>query len=422
MNVMRGANLLLYVSGIILFMVSIWHHNNPENFWITFAFYASEAALVGSVADWFAVEALFKKPWGLNIPHTELIHRDREKFIKRTANIIQNELIQISDIKGSLRELDFTMMALKFLNDPKWRATSISYLCSLIVDAGKEVDLKPFAQVISDELRGKLQGEKLAPLVGALAKEAVEDGIISSMVNSILEELIKDPDWEKKIYKLLNQVLGQKNIFFDVKDLASSLTPEWISFLDDLRKEESSIRQLLDVRIKNNVENLNSTQQWRTSIECWKKDVLTNVEFVHFIKDCLDQARESLVISLKDKKEVDTIIGLWLGERLEIFSQNLNANQKKRDIYNKNIRVAIGSFIKEERSLIGEVVTNALSSKSKEDMNAFVMGIAGEDLAWIRRNGTIVGAVVGVVVYLTGYFLIDPFLGPSVRFWFGVDF
>jgi len=423
MKVMREANLLLFFSGISLLGVSVWHHFYNDNIVPTVLFYVLEAAFVGAVADWFAVTALFKQPFGIKT-HTELIHRDREAFIKNAADTVQNELVKINLIKASLRDIDFTTLFLDCFNNHQHRRVALSYLCSIALDEVRQADFKGYAQILSDELKESIKDKNLASLIGKLAQQGLKSGIIDQLINFGLEKAIQRPCWKDDIYNLLENHLGFEKIFIDTRDAAATLTPELITILNELSRENSPMRKMLNTHIRHIIDNLNTNQQWSESVGRWRNEVLTNVDFKPFIDDCLNQARDLLLKyydTTKSENIEETDMGRWLDKRLIVFCQNLKQNDERRNIYNKHIRVVVSSFINEEKNLIGEVVTTALSAKSKEDMNEFVLGIAGEDLAWIRQNGTYFGAVVGSIVFLVGYYIVDPYLGPLIRFLFGLN-
>jgi len=107
----------------------------------------------------------------------------------------------------------------------------------------------------------------------------------------------------------------------------------------------------------------------------------------------------------------------WVGQQTEKLWDTFRADTNLQDWVEERLKVAMGEFIDIEHNLVATVVTEALQRLSDQDLNRFVEDKAGEDLAWIRINGSVVGGLVGLLLFLLLHYVYDPYIMPALRAW-----
>ena len=149
----------------------------PAYPWLSWVKAFAEAGMVGGLADWFAVTALFRHPLGLPIPHTAIIPRNKDRIGEALANFIQQNFLVASVVARRMRNLDLAGAAGRFLQAPEGKETRIRQGASrLIADIFEGLDDERLGGLFKTAVAARLRNMEIAPLLGhALASSINED-------------------------------------------------------------------------------------------------------------------------------------------------------------------------------------------------------------------------------------------------------
>src|ERR1700722_3142448 len=176
------AALALAVVGKIL------EHPNRLPFWGGLLAAFGEAALVGGLADWFAVRALFAHPLGIPLPHTALIPRNRTRIIREIRELVLNEWLPLSLMRSKLETFDFVGQALLPVMAPL-RSHLRELFRAIGLDLLSRVETRPAATLIARGLAGVAEGPRLAPFLADLAQRARERRWLEPIVHELVHRL-----------------------------------------------------------------------------------------------------------------------------------------------------------------------------------------------------------------------------------------
>lgn len=378
-----------------------------------------ESALIGGIADWFAVTALFKKPLGWPF-HTALIARNRERLIDSLSVLVQDELLNLGLLTKIIRQTDFLEQLLTLLNrsDIEFYKTSISF------------QLRNFFAENAFTLRNKLNSYL----------EHSTDNIGKSLAHYIYEKA-KSPDWllelahgylsqpspglrqaifdfladakEKQIdqsrfKKLISKALEDSNIV-DLNEATDAIYGSLISNLKHISSSTSPNHnpvQELYLIVFNEI--LLNEQIVQTSIEKWLVKNLKDPS----IKENLIETLDYLIKFLVEKPGVLEDLMDYLIERIKIILRENNELYANLNIF---IQTSITYLLEKKHPLIGEIVREIFTNLSDDDLNSFVESKAGNDLQWVRINGSFVGAIIGFFIFTFLNFLFEPYIYPLIK-------
>lgn len=409
MNYKRKANMALTVSLIFFCICVLLRYFYKEMFIFKLMLFVSEASLVGGIADWFAVTALFTKPLGFSY-HTEIIPRNRKSIINSTANLVETDLLSKKTLKKQIDNLSAVEHIIKYVdNNEVIKMKCLDKLTKMIMNYIYEKDLKEIAGYIENVI--KVEGKNIN--LSDKLKDFIENKFIYEnrvkWAQDFLNKLSEEEGNEKilafsqKIFTSSDEdssfsfksLLSKLNVVI-ADDLAAIIKSQLQNILTDLIKEESV---LSGVCANNIIKSIDGVELSPASIEEWKLDLLEKTDFKSII-----EAQLPLLI----KEEIISGIVEKLWERLKENNTIKNAidNGMKEIIYN---------ILDKKHNIIGSIASDTLNNFTDEKLNAFIEEKAGEDLQWIRINGSILGGCIGLVLFVFLNLIYEPYIVTMVK-------
>jgi len=431
MNYHRKANITLTAVFLFFLAAAVLKHFNPVNFGIRLMFFVSEAALVGGLADWFAVTAIFKKPLGWGY-HTALIPRNREKVIEAVASIVQKELLNMTVIRKRIEGIPLIegiLLSVEKVGGPGYLTDKILAYLRHYAEKQESAQL---AEKLAAYIRSIAKTWNIAPSVQGISKWAVKHGYIDSGLDRLAEGLwgkAAEGETRESILRYLEEIKEEKVInggaifrtmmgFVEKSDglnldeAADALQVELLLTVRKFRDPIDPLRISLRDILLNRLVELESDTQFSSQIEQWKEDLLTDVSFSRFLESVLEEALKiaSSPSTLADPNDLYRMIQPHVEKYWVIVQHNVELQAK----LNSFLVETLCRVIQNEHDLIGGMVRETLASYTDQDLNRFVEEKAGNDLQWIRINGSMIGGIVGLILFLFLDFVYDPIIMPTI--------
>jgi uncharacterized membrane-anchored protein YjiN (DUF445 family) len=371
-----------------------------------------EAALVGGLADWFAVRALFTHPFGIPFPHTALIPRNRERIIREVRNLVLKEWLPISLMRSKLEKFDFVREALLPVMGPLR-----SHLRELFRAIGSEilsdVDIKPLATLLSRGLVNAAEGPRLAPFLADLAQRAREKHWLEPVVIELVKRLQQWADLpqcrrqirlrldhaaaayrERDTIKDIGFFLGKMVGAIDLDSAAEVIQGELRRFAADQLAPDSQVQALLADGLAAIERRLRDDPGYLDGLRDMMRESST-----------LTALFEPVLLSLRDEaaKQLQAEDSPWLEialRQVDSWVSRLASEPELVDQVNAWCRRLVIHQVEQHHGLIGVLVEEQRNRLSEEKLTALIQSRVGEDLNWIRLNGTFVGGLIGVGLYL----------------------
>lgn len=392
-------------------------------------FYAMvTAALIGGIADWFAVTALFKKPFGFPW-HTALIPRHRDKVIRQIADIVETQLLRVEYIKQRLDKVRFVSLLISWADSHGGKLFLRLLYARHMEAALTGIDahlLAGHAEKVIKSVVGKIHPETYLAEFGRWAVSGGRDQAFAGWAAAWFVNMLEKPDARDAIYHYLQNLkhekarsliekfvlwMGEQTDSVNIDDAADALHVKLLELARQLQQPGHPVRSWLHNKLGELVGSLETKPEWRCEIEEWKQDVLEQVELGELLIRIFKHSAQMPPAKLP--------VVVWLREYLVWCWQKFKEDTQMQDWLEVRIRQGVYRLIDNEHHLIGVVVEKVMMSFTDDDLSKFVEDKAGDDLQWIRVNGSVVGALVGMITFLLLRFVYEPMV-PIVIKWFNI--
>jgi uncharacterized membrane-anchored protein YjiN (DUF445 family) len=391
-------------TGLLVVMAAVFaaaRAFEPRLPWLGYIKSFAEAAMVGGLADWFAVTALFRHPLGLPIPHTAIIPRNKDRIGEALANFLRENFLIPSVVARRMRNIDLAGAAGRFLQTPAGEGNRIRAGASrLIADIFEGLDDERLGGIVKGAIAGRLRNMEVSPLLGhALASAINEDRHVPMLEASIRwtaraldanEQLIRD-----MVHKKANWVLK-------LAGLDAKLADAIIDGLKRLTVEMSTdpthpVRQKIEEALANLANDLQRRPETRDRVEAIKDQLLDNQSVSLWLDTLWQKGREAIIRAARNP---DAVLAGKLGEVMKSMGTTLESDSRIRAAINQFARRATVGLAASYGSSIVKLVSETVRGWDARTVTARLEAAVGRDLQYIRINGTLVGGMVGLVLHV----------------------
>lgn len=369
-----------------------------------------EAGLVGGLADWFAVTALFRHPMGIPIPHTALLPKNRKRVTKGLISTLENEWLTKESITNKVKEMQLAQMVLQVAERELQSDSVKKGIVTIAEKAILQIDTEKLATIIEKELKTYLHaintGNILEILINQLVVQEYDEKTLDYM-------LVKAKEWtaqDEARYQLGS--LGMKameNIkvdgflqftlksFMNIVDeekIGNILQKFVISNISSLQNPDNSTRQRILMKIRQELINVKGNEAVLQELENWKESWITNWNVADKIKELLGQVQERAVAFIKKEEFADQYLFPFLTKQMNKVKEDQVTVQKIEDWLQKQIV----NLVENNHSKIGKLVQENLDKLDDQTLIEMIENNLGKDLQWIRVNGAVCGFMIGLAL------------------------
>lgn len=375
-------------------------------FWGGLLTSGSTAALVGGLADWFAVNALFRRPLGIRpgrIFRTEIIPRNRERIYSALSDMVQDELLSQEALKNKLTTFDFSVPIIKI-----WEAEGRQ---------GFEAPLTQLLQQVLPNLQLGVEGlEKESEHI--LRDENFQQASLTSFVGEVLTKILNSVEGKK----IIETVMRCLSVWAQSPEVHNWLV-RWLENAISRYVNENSSRKFLTMflpepsvlgsKLQDQIESYLLVSA-RYEVPAWLKNKVdelclgNSASLPKVLNKYLQQGMKSLHNVLNQMFEAPEsalkISGLLLNQG-EAWVAKLKESPEERRKFNAQVQALLIPLIENQHERIGKFVREGLDRYSDEMLVELIESKTGEDLQMIRINGSVVGGLAGMLIYLVNWLL-----------------
>lgn len=392
LNKMKGNALALLGVAVLLFIIAIY-------FKIPMLQAFSEAAMVGGIADWFAVVALFRHPLGIPIWHTAIIPTKKNEIGENLGNFVSEEFLNREKLEIKLEEFNFATKASDWLSQEE-NANKIASLVAVNVIPGvlrtiKDEDIKRFIQIqFKEKLEGINFGDWVALALEPLQKGQFKDQLLTNLLEVMAKELSNNKDLIRKKVKESTPFLS---FGLADKSISEGVFNGLYDFLNEAKKPESTIRLKIDDYINDFLHKVKNSEEMRVKINTVILGFVGKKEVQDYINGIWDEIKLSITNDLEkgDESSIkNSISGL-----IQTFGNGIKEDAIMIDKINNFIKNDLLSMLLNNKKVIGDLISSTVKSWDGEEVSEKLELEIGKDLQYIRINGTLVGGLIGLVIY-----------------------
>ncbi|HET8721987.1 MAG TPA: DUF445 domain-containing protein [Nitrospira sp.] len=382
-----------------LFLASLlWEYRYPGLRWVR-AF--AEAAMVGALADWYAVTALFRRPLGLPIPHTEIIPRNKERIAARLGSLTQRQLLTPGAIGKLIESWRIPDELAALLAEPERRQVLTQEAARLLVRMVEASEDRAMQRCIQRLAAKALRGLQLSPLIGQLIagflQSAQRDRLLNDAITFVSEEIQAH---RSQLSGLIAEKLPWSRFlsFVRLDETVAEKVVDWLlSLLQGMRDDaDDPFRQQLIERLEAGAQWLMHLQRAIQREAAIKEKLLRYEPLLQFMNDSWAGLKQWLLADLSDSKSE---IRAYLDAALAGLGETLKADREFLVMVQQGLRDFVIDLAARHRDRIGELVTATVRDWSVVHMVETIEREVGMDLQFIRINGAVVGGLVGLLLY-----------------------
>ncbi|MBV8686408.1 MAG: DUF445 domain-containing protein [Alphaproteobacteria bacterium] len=390
------ATSMLVAMAVLFVVANLYDEAYP---WLGFVKAFAEAAMVGGLADWFAVTALFRHPLGLPIPHTAIIPRNKDRIGETLAAFLRDNFLTPSVVARRMRSVDVAGAIGRFLANPPPEGRMREGASRLLASLLESLDQERLGGMVKSAVASRLQTLQVAPLAGRSLETAITDDRHVPILDSIVtwvgrtldanEDLIRDMVHQRAGWIMRLAGLDEK--------LAEAI-------IDGLRK--LTIDMAVDPRhpLRSKAEEALAALAWdlqydpvmQARVDGWKNEVIANKAVTDWVGGLWENSRAALLRAARDP---EAAMAGRFGEALRQLGDTLQQDARLKRAINQFARRAVVGAVRTYGSGIVKLVSETVRGWDARTITGRLENAVGRDLQYIRVNGTLVGGLVGLAIH-----------------------
>ena len=380
-------------TGLLVVMAAVFaiaRSLEPSYPWLGYVKSFAEAAMVGGLADWFAVTALFRHPLGLPIPHTAIIPRNKDRIGEALASFIKENFLIPSVVARRMQRLDVAAAAGRFLQTPAREGNRIRAGASrLIADVFESLDDERLGGIVKGAISNRLRKMEVAPLLGHALASAINEDRHVPMLEAAIRWTARALDANEVLIR--DMVRKKANWVLKLAGLDAKLADAIIDGLRKLTAEMSTdpahpVRIKIEEALAQLANDLQTKPETRERVEAIKEQLLDNTSVSLWLDALWQRGREAII---KAARNPDAVLAGKLGEVMKSMGGTLEKDRRIRAAINQFARRAVvgmaasygGSIVK----LVSETIRGWMRAQSRTGSklrSAATSNISGSMVRW----------------------------------------
>ena len=396
----RRATALLGAFTLLFVATAITAHLRPElaPFWIRLLRATAEAAMVGGIADWFAVTALFRHPLGLPIPHTAIVARRKDRIGRSLGNFVGNNFLSREVITRQLAGMKLGERAARWLSEPEHQTRVARAIATGVARAAEAIPGEELQASVHETLVSQLRKAHVAPLLGDLLALATTDDRHQEMLDRLVGLVNRIVEDNKDIIRLR---IAEESPWWIPGAVDDKLYQKIVSGIENTLAEVAAddahpLRAQFDRALRDWVEKLHSSPETIARAEAMKERLLEHPAVAELSDSLLGTARNAIAKYAGPDAPTPAPLERAIGA---IAERALGNETLLRDVDEAVERLVLG-VVEQYRPEVSALIARTVEGWDATAASQKIEVQIGRDLQFIRINGTLVGGLVGLLLYL----------------------
>ncbi|CAN5643924.1 DUF445 domain-containing protein [soil metagenome] len=386
------------VAAAVVVLVSSWAQSQGAGPWVGYVRAAAEAGMVGALADWFAVTALFKHPLGIPIPHTAIIRRKKDQLGEGLGTFVRENFLSPAVVETKIRDADVAGRLGKWLAEPVNAARVASESATVlrvVVELLRDEDVQ---QVIDKMIVRRIAEPQWGPpvgrVLGTMLAENRQEALIQLLCDRAFEWALNAGDTIERVVtrdspswspKFVDQLLGER------------IHRELMDFTDKVRRNPNhELRQSANRFLFEFADDLQNDAATIAKAEAVKEQLMARDE----VSTAAETAWRTLKrLVLEGVDDPSSTLRTRVADSVVRIGESLCSDADLRDKVDNWIVRAAQHLVSQYGVEITAVITETIERWDADEASRRIELHVGRDLQFIRINGTVVGSLAGLVIY-----------------------
>ena len=388
----------------VVFLVTHWwlSHGGPS--WIGYIRAAAEAGMVGALADWFAVTALFRRPLGLPIPHTAIIPTKKDMIGDSLGDFVGTNFLAEDVVRDKLRRAEIPRHVGSWLAEPDIAERVTAELATAARAAVTVLRDEDVQEVLEQVLVRQLMSQQWGPPLGRVLEGVLSDGAHRRLVDLVSDRAF---DWVRGNYELVMRVVSDHAPTWSPKFvdemIADKVYSEILAFAWAVKTDpEHPMRQAVDKFLIEFAGDLQSDPATIERAEQVKYQLTAHPDVQRLIGKAWTTIKTMILDAAADPSSA---LRRRVADGLSSLGRRLALDADFRAKFDRWLEDAAGYVVRHYRAEITTLITDTVARWDAKETSRKVELQVGRDLQFIRINGTVVGSLAGLLIYAVSQFL-----------------
>lgn len=392
----RIATSLFFLMALIYGLMVYLQLDSPRA-WMGYVESFSEAGMVGALADWFAVTALFRHPLGLKIPHTNLIERKKNDLGENLGKFVNDNFINPENIRPYIERLNIVKIVSNWLSRPNNQKVLEEEILNLLNKIIRELE---------DEEVENFLSEKGIELLKSIDYPKITSSGLHYLIDrnehiNLLENLL--PQIKEYVYEsqdLIKEKISENRPFIAFlagKKISRELTEGLISFIEEVELDKNHfVRKKLTQNLDRFADDLLTSPSWQNKFDQLKEELIIPENLEKYTHAVWQAIKQTLVQNLEDS---DSLLKNYIHKNVQKLAHNLETDEEMNQRINRWIQHFAYRMILKNRTQVEHLISKTVESWEGKELSDKLELEVGKDLQFIRINGTLVGGLVGLIIH-----------------------
>ncbi|MBE2281490.1 MAG: DUF445 domain-containing protein, partial [Ignavibacteriaceae bacterium] len=398
--------LLAFFAGLFI-ILKIW---GIQEFWVLAIIAFSEAAVVGAMADWFAITALFRHPLGIPIPHTAILPKKKDQLGENLGSYVQDNFLNKDAIINAVRNYNPAASLGEKMLDESFilqTTTQMKKLLTAVVGNLKKEEYKLFViNYLNKGLKELDFSVVLASIVDYINSGEKKQEYFSAFYKGLYDYFKEN--YEEIIIKISDEIpipaiqipWGKGDIRRPIaKYVADKLEKFLVKAMND---ENHESREMMDKYLSGLADKMKNSPDMKEKINSVKENFVNSEKFQGYVDSMWERLTDSI---LEDLNAEDSIISTKLKESLESFGEKLRTDGQLESKINSFVEDAATGFLDNNSNQIKNLISDKVKNWDTKEFTDNLEVRIGKDLQYIRINGTVIGGLIGLIIFLFSHFV-----------------
>lgn len=395
---------LLVVAAVVFLACSWWQAQGTAPAWVGYVRAAAEAGMIGGIADWFAVTALFRHPLRIPIPHTALIPRKKDQLGGALSGFVGENFLNAELITEKVSQANIPEKAGQWMSQPE-NAELISRKAGEFgAFALRSLDPKDAEELINSQVISRLAEPTWGPLAGRALEGLIADGKTEPIVDAVISWAREKLDgMEEQIVSLIDDRMPTWAPRFAKELVGDKVYRELVDFVADVdQNPHHKARYAIRRQLNQLAQDLQFDGEMITRVEGLKAEVMGSAAVRGAAAEIWESVSTSLLQALEDEQST---LRRRVSELAVYWGGRIQHDPKVRGYLDKMIKGTAGYLADNYAGEVTDIISETIQRWDAEEASEKIELMVGKDLQYIRVNGTVVGALAGLAIYTVNQLL-----------------
>lgn len=391
----RRATGLLALAAAVFVVASIYE---PRYEWLGYVRATAEASVVGGLADWFAVTALFRHPLGIPIPHTAIIGRQKDRIGRIIGNFVEHHFLARDAVSAKLRGMQIARRAAEWLAQPENGQRVAAQLASGVAKTLEALPDDQIRELIQQSAKDRIHATRVAPVLGKTLALVVAGDRHQELLNEAIRLAAQAVEANRE---MIRKRIKENSPWWVPGIVDEKIYHRILGAIENLLREVSNnpghpLRASFDHKLRELVDRLQHSPETSARAEALKDEWLSDPA-IEELSDWVWDTTRRAVAGYAIRSENGEAGPLARG--VSGFGKTLLENEELRAEIEESVIKILVDTIEKHRHEVADLIAQTVARWDPEATSQRMELAVGRDLQYVRINGTLVGGLVGLLIF-----------------------